>query len=129
MASSASASSRSTDLGRRSINTLRQTKGRAPWRGLKVSKRESAALVLLRWRRRRHLRRCDHGVGRRRRGSIGLTLAPRLPFLRLGLGGLVGELHLALTELLHHLAAGFLIFGVVDRRSVKDLTEAGQWHW
>ena len=41
-------------------------------------------------------------------------------------GDLVGEIDLALTDRLHHLALGFLIFGVVGRRAVIGLAEPGQ---
>src|SRR6478736_3544346 len=78
---------------------------------------------LLRRRCCRHLWRGDGGVGRR--SPTGLIRTTGLTLLLLGLGGLVGELHLALTELLHHRAPGFLVFGVVHRRAVIGLGEAG----
>ena len=42
--------------------------------------------------------------------------------------GLISKLDLALTDLLHHLSLGFLIFGIVNRRTIKGLAEPGERH-
>ena len=50
----------------------------------------------------------------------------RARLLLLGLGRLVYELDLTLTELLHQPPPGLLIFSVFDRRSVEGLAEVGE---
>src|SRR4029079_5627507 len=72
------------------------------------------------WRRRRRLflsrTACGSLTRRRRRARLLLR----------GFGRLVCELDLTLTEFLHHLPPGLLIFSVVDRRSVEGLGEVGE---
>ena len=90
---------------------------------------EACEFATTRRRRRRDLLRRGRGVGGR--GAAAWPCAGRrlLRFLLLlRLGGLGGELLLALAEHFHQLAAGFLVFGVVHRRAVIGLGEARERH-
>src|SRR5262245_22548430 len=118
--SSASASSRSTERGARAASCDKR-KGRAFGRGLCVE----LARDLLRRHCWSSLWRSDGRVGRWR-PALGLSLATALLLLLLRLGRLVGELDLTLAEFLHHQTPCFLVFGVVDRRPVEGLAEAGE---
>src|SRR5262245_11432765 len=66
-------------------------------------------------------------------GVVGRWLNASLRWWRLRLlfrpfFGPVSKLDLALTDLLPHLSLGFLIFGIVNRRTIKGLAEPGERH-